>query len=67
MPVYREKTPKFAMNLFLTYNCSSFASTFDGNELDISGFLKTSKVLDSKVYIGPGTVYVNPNQILLNI
>lgn len=53
--------------LFLTYAGSSFANTFDENELDINSFLRSSRVLDNKVYLKPGSVYVAPYQIFLNV
>ncbi len=55
------------LGLFLAYTCNSFASSHLKNELDISSFLSSNKVVDNKIYLQPGTVYVAPDQILLNI
>ena len=57
----------FTLGLFLAYSVSSFASVHLENELDISSFLRSNKVIDNKVYLKPGTIYVAPDQILLNL
>jgi hypothetical protein len=55
------------LGLFLAYTCSSFASAPLENELDISSFLRSNRVVDNKIYLQPGTVYIAPDQILLNV
>ena len=55
------------LGLLLAYTCSSFASAPLENELDFSSFLRSNRVVDNKIYLQPGTVYVAPDQILLNV
>jgi hypothetical protein len=61
------KFRKLFLGLFLVISVIVFASEFEENELDINCFLRTSKVVNDKVYIEPGMIYVAPSQILLNI
>ena len=53
--------------IFLAYACSTFADTINENHLPIDSFLSSNRVVNNKVYLMPGMVYMAPNQILLNM
>lgn len=55
----------FCLFLVCTF-FKSYAETYQEN-LDINSFLNTCKIVDDKVYIEPGMIYVAPQQILLNV
>jgi hypothetical protein len=59
------KFRKAFLILFLAYTYNGFASNFD--EHGLSCFLRTSKIIENRVYLEPGTVYISPNQIFLNL
>jgi ribosomal protein L40E len=55
------------LGIFYAYTFSASANIHLENDLDVNFFLSSSKVVDNKIYLKPGTVYLDCDQILLNI
>lgn len=53
--------------IFFTSLCYSFGYTAEHDAIDVSYLLKSCKVVDNKIYLNPGMVYVAPEEILVNI
>ena len=55
------------LGAFFVYAGSVLAETIDENHLPIDSFLSSNRVVNNKVYLKPGMIYMAPNQILLNM